>query len=99
MPFASFRKALIATGSRPQLPSIDGLSAAGPLTSDTVWDLTERPDRLAVLGGGAIGCELSQAFARLGARVTLIESAERLLTRESPRANAFSFSSRKAACL
>lgn len=56
------------------------------MTSDTVWDLKRRPDALAVLGGGAIGCELAQAFGRLGSQVTLIEAAERLLPGEEPRA-------------
>jgi pyruvate/2-oxoglutarate dehydrogenase complex dihydrolipoamide dehydrogenase (E3) component len=84
----AFRKALIATGSQPHLPPISGLSDADPLTSDTVWDLAERPDRLVILGGGAIGCELAQAFARLGAGVTLIEAAPRLLAREEPAAGA-----------
>ncbi len=81
-----FRAAIIATGSRPALPPIPGLSSASALTSDTIWDLERLPDRLAVLGGGPIGCELSQAFARLGARVTLVEMAERLLAREEPHA-------------
>jgi pyruvate/2-oxoglutarate dehydrogenase complex dihydrolipoamide dehydrogenase (E3) component len=76
-----FRKALIATGSRPLLPPIPGLAGAEPLTSDTVWDLRALPARLTILGGGAIGCELAQAFARLGSQVTLIEQAERLLPR------------------
>ncbi len=56
------------------------------LTSDTVWDLTELPDRLAILGGGSAGCELGQAFARLGARVSLVEGADRLLPREDLQA-------------
>jgi pyruvate/2-oxoglutarate dehydrogenase complex dihydrolipoamide dehydrogenase (E3) component len=83
-----YRKAIIATGSRPLLPPILGLAEAGPLTSDTVWDLSRRPESLAVLGGGAIGCELAQAFARLGSRVVLIEAGERLLGHEEPRASA-----------
>ena len=81
-----FRKAIIATGSRPAIPAIPGLDDLDPLTSDTVWDLGERPDSLAMLGGGAIGCELAQGFARLGSRVTLIERAPRLLAGEEPRA-------------
>ncbi len=81
-----YRKAIIATGSRPLLPPIAGLAEVDPLTSDSVWDLARRPESLAVLGGGAIGCELAQGFARLGSRVTLIESGERLLPREEPRA-------------
>ncbi|HET9073554.1 MAG TPA: FAD-dependent oxidoreductase [Solirubrobacteraceae bacterium] len=78
--------AIIATGSRPRLPDVPGLARVSPLTSDTVWDLGELPARLTVLGGGAIGCELAQAFARLGARVTLVEVAERLLPAEEPEA-------------
>ncbi|GAB3383578.1 dihydrolipoyl dehydrogenase family protein [Amycolatopsis echigonensis] len=81
-----FRRALIATGSAPALPPVPGLAEAEPLTSDTVWDLAELPARLAVLGGGPIGCELGQAFARLGAEVTVVEATERLVPREEPRA-------------
>lgn len=77
-----FRHALVATGSAPHVPSLEGLSEAELLTSDTVWQLTELPRRLLVLGGGSIGCELGQAFARLGSSVTLVESAQRLLIRE-----------------
>ncbi len=80
------RAAIVATGSAPQLPQIPGLADAGPLTSETLWDLDELPRRLAVLGGGPIGCELGQAFARLGSEVTVIETAERLLPGEDPRA-------------
>ncbi|AEA23537.1 Mercury(II) reductase [Pseudonocardia dioxanivorans CB1190] len=81
-----FRHALIATGSAPALPPVPGLAEVEPLTSDTVWDLVELPARLAVLGGGPIGCELGQAFARLGAEVTIIEATDRLVPREEPRA-------------
>ncbi len=83
-----WRTAIVATGSRPLLPPLDGLAEADPLTSDTVWDLRELPRRLAVLGGGPIGCELAQAFARLGSTVTLVEMADRLLLKEEPRASA-----------
>jgi pyruvate/2-oxoglutarate dehydrogenase complex dihydrolipoamide dehydrogenase (E3) component len=83
-----WRTALVATGSRPVLPPIDGLDAAAPLTTETVWGLRELPDRLAVLGGGPVGCELAQAFARLGAHVALVEMADRLLLKEEPRASA-----------
>ncbi|MGA9345080.1 MAG: NAD(P)/FAD-dependent oxidoreductase [Nocardioidaceae bacterium] len=77
-----FRQALIATGSAPILPPVPGLTEAEPWTSDTIWDIKELPDRLVVLGGGSIGCELGQAFARLGAQVTIVEGADRLLPRE-----------------
>jgi len=81
-----FRQALVATGSDPAVPPIPGLADADPLTSDSVWDLTERPDRLVVLGGGTIGCELGQAFARLGSTVTIVEALDRLMTNEEPDA-------------
>lgn len=81
-----FRQALVATGSSPAMPPIAGLTDAGPLTSDTVWQLTELPGRLLVLGGGSIGCELGQAFARLGSRVSIVEAAPTLLPREDPYA-------------
>lgn len=81
-----FRQALLATGSAPSMPDIPGLAAARPLTSDTVWQLTQLPRRLLVLGGGSIGCELGQAFARLGSQVTIAESAPALLPREDPMA-------------
>jgi len=83
-----FRKAVIATGARPVNPGIPGLDDAGFLTNETVFSLTRRPDRLAVLGGGPIGCELSQAFRRLGCEVTIVERAPRLLTRDDPDAAA-----------
>ena len=70
------------------VPSLPGLTEAGYVTSDTVWDLRELPRRLVVLGGGPIGCELAQAFARLGSKVTLVEAAPRLLTREDPEVSA-----------
>jgi pyruvate/2-oxoglutarate dehydrogenase complex dihydrolipoamide dehydrogenase (E3) component len=82
----AFRHALIATGSDPAVPPVPGLD--GALTSDTVWDLTELPRRLVVLGGGTIGCELGQAFARLGSAVTVVEMADRLLPNEDARAAA-----------
>jgi len=76
------RNIIVATGSRPIVPSIPGIDSVGYLTSDTVWQLRELPKRLVVLGGGPIGCELAQSFARLGARVTLIERAPGILGRE-----------------
>ncbi len=74
-----YRKAMIATGAAPVVPAIPGLRECNPLTSDTVWDLAELPERLVVVGGGAIGCELGQAFSRLGSKVTLVEAAPRIL--------------------
>ena len=76
------RAIVIAAGARPLVPPIPGLAEVRPLTSDTVWDLRDRPARLVVLGGGPIGCELAQAFARFGTRVTVVEQAPRLLTAE-----------------
>ena len=82
-----FRAAIIATGAQPSMPPIPGLADADPLSTDSVWDLRELPERLVVLGGGPIGCELGQAFARLGSQVTLVEMVDRLLAREDPRAS------------
>lgn len=76
------RAIVIATGARPFVPPIPGIETVGYLTSDTLWKLRELPRRLLVLGGGPIGCELTQAFARFGAQVTLVEMAPRLLGRE-----------------
>lgn len=73
---------VIAAGARPFVPPLPGLAEAGPLTSDTIWALRALPRRLVVLGGGPIGCELAQAFARLGSAVTLVEMAPRVLARE-----------------
>lgn len=81
-----FHHALIATGASPAIPPVPGLVEAGPLTSDTVWDLESLPGSLVVMGGGSIGAELGQAFARLGSRVTMVEAAPRLLPREDPDA-------------
>jgi len=76
------RSIVIAAGARPFVPPIPGLDQVGCLTSDTLWELNELPRRLLVLGGGPIGCELAQAFARLGSEVTQVEMAERLMARE-----------------
>lgn len=78
---------VVATGARPAIPSILGLADARPLTSETVFELTSRPSSMIVLGGGPIGCELTQAFARLGTEVTLLEAADRILPREEPEAS------------
>jgi len=73
---------VIATGSRPHPPMISGLEEAGYLDNRTVWDLNERPDSLAIIGGGASGIEFGQAYARLGVKVTIIEEGPHLLPRE-----------------
>jgi pyruvate/2-oxoglutarate dehydrogenase complex dihydrolipoamide dehydrogenase (E3) component len=82
------RAIVIAAGARPLVPPIPGIESAEALTSESVWTLRQLPARLAVLGGGPIGCELAQAFARLGAKVTLVEMADRLLPREDPEFSA-----------
>lgn len=74
-----FGQAVLATGSDPVVPDLPGLTNVRFLTSETVWSLDALPDRLVILGGGSTGCELAQAFARLGAAVTLLEPAGRLL--------------------
>ena len=78
------RSIVIAAGAGPTVPPIPGLADSGYLTSDTVWDLDELPRRLVVLGGGPIGCELAQAYARLGSQVVQVEMAARVLGREDP---------------
>ena len=83
----NFKKAVIATGARPVHPPVEGLAEAGFLTNETVFSLTERPRRLTVVGGGPIGCELAQAFRRLGSQVTLIEMSAQFLAREDPEAS------------
>ncbi len=75
---------VIAAGASPFVPPIPGLKEAGFLTSDTVWGLTQCPKRLVVLGGGPIGSELAQSFARLGSTVTQVEMAPRIMVREDP---------------
>lgn len=82
-----FGQAVLATGSDPAVPNLPGLTDVGFLTSETVWDLHDLPDRLVVLGGGSTGCELAQAYARLGADVTLLEPAGRLLPRDDAEAS------------
>jgi pyruvate/2-oxoglutarate dehydrogenase complex dihydrolipoamide dehydrogenase (E3) component len=77
-----FKKAVIATGARAAHPQVKGLAETGYLTNETVFTLTDRPKRLAVIGGGPIGCELAQAFQRLGCEVTLIHKNDHLLDRE-----------------
>jgi len=76
------RSIIIATGARPLVPPIPGLDQVDYLTSDTIWELRELPERLLVIGGGPIGCELSQAFNNLGAKVTQVDQAPRIMPRE-----------------
>ena len=83
-----FKKAVIATGARATYPPIAGLADVGFLTNETVFNLTERPRRLALIGAGPIGAELAQALCRLGSEVTLLEMADRILVREDPDAAA-----------
>jgi pyruvate/2-oxoglutarate dehydrogenase complex dihydrolipoamide dehydrogenase (E3) component len=78
------RGIVIAAGARPFVPPIPGIEEVGYVTSDTVWELRRLPKRLVVLGGGPIGCELTQCFARFGARVTQVEMLPRILIREDP---------------
>jgi pyruvate/2-oxoglutarate dehydrogenase complex dihydrolipoamide dehydrogenase (E3) component/uncharacterized membrane protein YdjX (TVP38/TMEM64 family) len=84
----STRSIVIATGARPVVPPLPGLREAGVLTSDTLWGLQELPRHLVVLGGGPIGCELAQAFARLGSQVTQVEMGPRLMPKEDEDAAA-----------
>ena len=76
------RAIIVATGAKPLVPKLPGLDQIRYLTSDTLWNLRVLPKRLLVLGGGPIGCELAQAFARFGAQVTIVEQADKLLARE-----------------
>jgi pyruvate/2-oxoglutarate dehydrogenase complex dihydrolipoamide dehydrogenase (E3) component len=78
---------LVCTGSHPTVPSIPGLAEAGFLTNETVFALRSLPARLVVIGGGPVGCELGQAFARLGAHVTILEQLDRMLSRDEPEAS------------
>jgi pyruvate/2-oxoglutarate dehydrogenase complex dihydrolipoamide dehydrogenase (E3) component/uncharacterized membrane protein YdjX (TVP38/TMEM64 family) len=78
------RSIVIAAGARPLVPPIPGIDEVGYVTSDTVWALRELPRRLVVLGGGPIGCELTQCFARFGAKVTQVEMLPRIMIREDP---------------
>lgn len=84
----STRNIIVATGARPFVPPIPGIEKVGYLTSDTLWQLRKLPRRLAVLGGGPIGSELAQAFARLGSEVVQIERGDRLLSREDTEVSA-----------
>ena len=85
----STRSIVVATGAAPFVPPLPGLADVGVLTSDTLWTLRELPARLVVLGGGPIGCELAQAFARLGSLVTQIEMLPRIMVREDEEVSAY----------
>jgi len=78
------RAIVIAAGATPFVPSIPGIEEVGYLTSDTIWNMRQLPKRMVVLGGGPIGCELTQCFARFGAQVTQVEMLPRILIREDP---------------
>ena len=80
------RSIIIASGARPFVPPIPGIEEMDILTSDNLWELDEQPERLLVLGGGPIGCELAQTFARLGSQVTQVQRQPRLMVREDPEA-------------
>jgi len=81
-----FSRAIVATGARAAVPPVAGLEDSGYLTNETVFSLTTRPAHLVVIGGGPIGCEMAQAFARLGSRVTVVSHDRQLLPREDPDA-------------
>ncbi len=81
-----FKKAVIATGARAAQPAIPGLEKAGFLTNESVFSLIQRPERLAVIGGGPIGCELAQAFRRLGCEVVLFHRSSHILNKEDAEA-------------
>lgn len=82
------RSIIIATGAQPFIPPVPGIEDMDALTSDTLWSIEEQPQRLVVLGGGPIGCELSQTFARLGSQVTQVQKGPRLMPREDEDAAA-----------
>ena len=82
----SARSIVLATGAEPLIPDLPGIENIDYLTSDTLWDMQELPERLLVLGGGPIGCELTQAFGRLGCKVTVVEMSDSLLPREDAEA-------------
>ena len=84
----SARNIVVASGARPFVPPIEGIDEVDYYTSDNLWDMRRKPQKLAVLGGGPIGSELAQAFARLGAEVTQVEMLPRLLSREDPEISA-----------
>jgi len=82
------RNIIIATGARPFVPPIEGLDQVSWYSSDNIWDLREQPKRMIILGGGPIGCEMAQAFSRLGSEVTQVEMAPRIMIREDAEVSA-----------
>jgi pyruvate/2-oxoglutarate dehydrogenase complex dihydrolipoamide dehydrogenase (E3) component/uncharacterized membrane protein YdjX (TVP38/TMEM64 family) len=99
----SARSIVIAAGARPLVPPLPGLDDVGYVTSDTLWDefaqLDEVPQRLVVLGGGPIGCELAQSFARLGSHVTQVEMGTRIMVREDAEVSELAKASLEADCV
>ncbi len=83
-----FRRAVVAAGARASVPDVPGLAESAFYTNETIFSLARRPDHLVVLGAGPIGCELAQALARLGTRVTVLDAGDRVLAREDPEASA-----------
>ncbi|MDV6264626.1 dihydrolipoyl dehydrogenase family protein [Rhodococcoides yunnanense] len=83
----SFGQAIVTTGAHPTVPAIDGIEHVDYLTSDTLWDLTVLPERLLIVGAGSVGCEMAQAFSRLGSEVTLIGRSATILPREDASAS------------
>lgn len=87
---------VVATGSKPTIPPIGGLESVPYLTNESLFELSELPERLLIVGGGPIGCEMAQAFRRLGSEVTIVEMSDRLLPRDDPKATAVLQSALKA---
>jgi len=81
-----FKRAIIATGAVPVRPQIEGIDKTGCFTNETIFEITKLPGKLVVIGGGPLGCELAQAFARLGSRVTMLQDSSHILDREDPDA-------------
>ena len=82
----STRNIIIATGARPMIPALKGIEKIKYLTSDNIWDIRDLPENLVVLGAGPIGCELAQAFSRLGSKVTIVQRGKRIMKKEDPDA-------------
>jgi pyruvate/2-oxoglutarate dehydrogenase complex dihydrolipoamide dehydrogenase (E3) component len=79
-----FMRATISTGGRPIQPQVDGIEGVKYYTSDNIFNLTEQPKQMLVIGGGPVGCELGQGFARLGTDVTMVYRGSQILAREDP---------------